>query len=1194
MKSKFIAFFLFLSITINAQFNNLHNFSHDNNLKGPVGGYVTDGKYLYGMTSAGGKNDEGTIYKMNLDGQNITYLHEFSGVDGQGPESALTISDTMLYGITYRGGLTEQGVIFKVSVNGNAFTKLLDFDGENGGYSYCSLSIEGDTIFGMSTTGGKFKKGTLFKLRTNGSSYIKLLDFNSEIGYWPYGALTVTDSLLYGTTRQGGYSDAGVIFSIHRDGTGFKRLFDFSSMYGKNPTGTLILLNNKLFGLTRSGGDADCGTIFQIDLNGVVFSKIQDFNSLNANNPTGSLILAGSKLYGITSNGGELSGGIIFKIGIDGKDFRVVKNLACFPVFECNPLLVDSSVYGISRLGGTKDWGVIFKCDTTGLNYKEIISIGSTSSGSTPIGNLVSDGKRLYGLTTDGGQNGYGILYSINFDGTDFRIIMNFIKEHGYMEQRNSLVLSDSTIFWTSWSGGKSELGAIYSIHLDGTKFTSIFEFEGYNGAAPIGELVVQDSVLYGVTNWGGEKQLGVIFKVFKDGSGFSVLKDLSILNLQPQVSLVLDGSWLYGSAYDLITESTKGTIFKIKTDGSSFTKIFEFDGPHGLYPKDKLTVTGSYIYGITVVGNDDYGQIFKISKDGTEFTKLASLNPHGSLTKINNMLFGTTVNEGSYGYGSIFSINIDGSKYSNLFDFQLNMPGSASGLQLIAENNTLFGLNHIGGTNSMGALFSFSIPPIITSHPKGKTAICEGAESITSISTIGKEPMYQWQISRDTGSSWNNILDSGIDPVYSGWNEPSLKMQNLTPDNAGNIFRCIVFDQFGRSDTSRGTTIVFNIPMNIAAETKDTAVCEGNEATFSLTVNGILPEYNWQENRDGTWIPFLINPEFEDIESNSITVNKTAEKTEYFYRCIIFGSCAVVDTSEVAKLTIQTSPSVVLQPNNFEVCEGKNGFVQINGIGTGLSYQWQISEGTGWTDIVDNNLFSGSNLEMLEINSISKEINNTAFRCLIRGTCPPTDTSDNSILRILDPPRILHQSIDMKLEKGRDTSLFVTPSEGLFKYQWLKSDEFGMVWENIFDNETYEGSFSLELQIKNVTVEQNKSKFRCLVSDDCGNTVLSEIVTLNVNPSSGFSTNQSLLGMKMVPNPATSFCELSFTCPDLGEVVTTIYSVAGCKIQETSSLKKIDEYSTNLNVSEFADGIYYYRCQLNNLIIGYGKLIKE
>ena len=60
----------------------------------------------------GGSHNKGTIFKLNTNGD-LTVLHEFSGTDGEYPESVLPMNGA-LYGVTNQGGTYNLGVVFKL------------------------------------------------------------------------------------------------------------------------------------------------------------------------------------------------------------------------------------------------------------------------------------------------------------------------------------------------------------------------------------------------------------------------------------------------------------------------------------------------------------------------------------------------------------------------------------------------------------------------------------------------------------------------------------------------------------------------------------------------------------------------------------------------------------------------------------------------------------------------------------------------------------------------------------------------------------------------------------------------------------------------------------------------------------------------------------------------------------------------
>ena len=114
--------------------------------------------------------------------------------------------------MTSLGGANNKGVIFKILTNGSGFTKLLDFDGTNGGSPYGSLISQGAFLYGLSSSNGANNAGTLFRIKTDGSEFATLKNFITPDGTLPFGSLMAEGNFLYGMASNGGEYGRGTIF----------------------------------------------------------------------------------------------------------------------------------------------------------------------------------------------------------------------------------------------------------------------------------------------------------------------------------------------------------------------------------------------------------------------------------------------------------------------------------------------------------------------------------------------------------------------------------------------------------------------------------------------------------------------------------------------------------------------------------------------------------------------------------------------------------------------------------------------------------------------------------------------------------------------------------------------------------------------------------------------------------------------
>ena len=369
-----IAMFL-LSLSVHAQINLLHEFVGDTSDGwDPYGSMIISGSTLYGMTSSGGGSGYGTIFKIETNGTGFALLHEFAGgaADGGNPDGSLIISGTTLYGMTKQGGYGS-GTIFKIETNGSGFTLLHKFGSAatDGGYPHGSLILSGSTLYGMTRYGGDSDFGTIFKIGIDGSGYSLLHEFagGTDDGYDPWGSLIILDSTLYGMTNYGGNSNSGTIFKIQTDGTAFTLLHSFADSVadGRGPYGSLILSGSILYGMTRWGGSNNLGTIFKIESDGTDFNLLHSFSAgiADGRGPfMQNLILSNSILYGMTTAGGNSNVGTIFKMQTDGSGFSLLHSFAGGADDgkdpRGSPILSGATLYGMTSNGGDNDKGVVF------------------------------------------------------------------------------------------------------------------------------------------------------------------------------------------------------------------------------------------------------------------------------------------------------------------------------------------------------------------------------------------------------------------------------------------------------------------------------------------------------------------------------------------------------------------------------------------------------------------------------------------------------------------------------------------------------------------------------------------------------------------------------------------------------------------------------------------------------------------
>jgi uncharacterized repeat protein (TIGR03803 family) len=171
---------------------------------------------LYGTTSGGGANSDGTVFEVAQGSGTITTLASFSGTDGKSPQAALIMDSAgNLFGTTALGGATQSGTVFEVVHGSGTITLLGSFDGTNGTQPEAALIMDSrGNLYGTTNAGGTDGEGAVFMLAPGGT-ITALASCTLSTGQIPWGSLAVDASgNLYGTTQQGGASVSGTVFEV--------------------------------------------------------------------------------------------------------------------------------------------------------------------------------------------------------------------------------------------------------------------------------------------------------------------------------------------------------------------------------------------------------------------------------------------------------------------------------------------------------------------------------------------------------------------------------------------------------------------------------------------------------------------------------------------------------------------------------------------------------------------------------------------------------------------------------------------------------------------------------------------------------------------------------------------------------------------------------------------------------------------
>jgi uncharacterized repeat protein (TIGR03803 family) len=255
--------------------------------------------------------------------------------------------------------------------------------------------------------------------------------------------------------------------------------------------------------------------------------------------------------------------------------------------------------------------------------------------------------------------------------------------------------------------------------------YTLLHTFTGSrnDGANPLGSLTLSNGTFYGLTSQGGFG--GVLFKMNLDGSGYTNLYNEFTGNggngLNPAATPTLSGSMVYGTTV-VGGVNDGGVVFRENINGSSYTNLHVFAGGagDGGDPYGSLTLTNGLLYGMTEHGgSNDFGVLFRMNTNGgSSYTNLHSFAggagdgayPGGDLLLSGTNFYGMTQEGGTNNYGVVFRVNMDGNGYTDLHSFAAGTgDGAYPWGSLTLANGTLYGMTLYGGAANLGVVFKLN-----------------------------------------------------------------------------------------------------------------------------------------------------------------------------------------------------------------------------------------------------------------------------------------------------------------------------------------------------------------------------------------------------------------------------------------------------------------------------------------------------
>jgi hypothetical protein len=308
----------------------------------------------------------------------------------------------------------------------------------------------------------------------------------------------------------------------------------------------------------------------------------------------------------------------------------------------------------------------------------------------------------------------------------------------------------------------------------------------------------------------------------------------------------------------------------------------------------------------------------------------------------------------------------------------------------------------------------SFSNAAQLTVNPLPTVLASDGDKNLCALGgttlsgTFNADYSYQWQVSTDGGTSWNNVSDGA---VYTGAAAQILIISNGTGLD-GYLYRYVAKNNITLcTATSARTTLHVFQPVFTLQPPATMTICAGSPVSFPVTATSPTTlTYDWQQST-GVLTALTDNATYSGTATNTLTIAAAATTTAMnglkyaVYARDTYG-CPTLST--IVTLNVYTSLVINTQPRDTFACAnlpigGAFRVTMVSGSGP-LTYQWQTDNGTNGVTWSAANPAVGptaTTTSVLSLSTVTPAMNGYRYRVMITGACG-TIFSNEATLRVL------------------------------------------------------------------------------------------------------------------------------------------------------------------------------------------------